>query len=114
MKRLTSALLLLAILFSSLPWEVSAVVAPDSGGDAASTVLQLPGRAGSEGPLDIPAADDGACLCPICPGAATDGDASAHPDRVSMPLIGAALTAPIDALRSTDELSRFFRPPRAR
>ena len=114
MRKLTAALLVLAVLLSSLPWEASALVAGDFQGDPHSTAGATVAPSGSDSSGQTSSTEGPACLCPTCPGAAVEADPSSRPGPLSMPPTSSGQATVPDAPHSNDGLFRLFRPPRVR
>jgi len=106
MRRVIAALLLTAVLVSSLPWELSAELL------ATDPVATLDGSSSDSDSQRLPPATDLCfCLCIGCPGSAVEGYS---PSLVFSADINFVRTAvPPDQTHASDVLSRLFRPPRS-
>ena len=108
MRRMTVAMLMTAVLMSSLPWEFAV---PPELGDAQTLPLRLSSPDHADPPQVPPATDLCFCLCMGCPGSAVDS--------VSTPRLAVAVkvirtsTVPPDQTHTSDVHSRLFRPPRS-
>ena len=109
MRRVAAALLALAVLASSLPWEASLLAAADTD---VSVSVDLPVEGGGDPGPEVPLQDECACLCPLCPVAATQTVRPAGVPESTPPPALAMLHAASDVPHSNDDLSRLFRPPR--
>jgi hypothetical protein len=107
MRRFVAALLLTAVLASSLPWELSAELL------STGPVSTLDGSSSDSDSQRLPPATDLCfCLCMGCPGSAVEGYS---PSLVfSSDINFVPITAvPPDQTHASDVHSRFFRPPRS-
>lgn len=111
MRRVAASLLALSVLLSSLPWEVSVLSAGEVGAEA-SLFAGGPSSANGELPARGPLEDDCACLCPLCPVAATQAHERATVLRCAQAAPRSVPRAFAETPHSNDELSRLFRPPR--
>ena len=109
LRRVAAALLTLAVLASSLPWEASLLSAADTD---VSVSVDLPVEGGGDPAPEVPPQDECACLCPLCPVAATRTARPAGAPGSTPPPAVAMLNAASDVPHSNDDLSRLFRPPR--
>lgn len=113
LRRLTAATLLVAVLLSSLPWEVAVAAGSRSGADA---LLAL--GCSFSVPTDDPssAAEPGgdlcACLCSLCPASVLGCQAAPGDALARRPLVRTSAPLPPDRPSASGGLSRPFRPPR--
>ena len=109
MRRMTAAMLLTAVLVSSLPWELAAQ--PELG-DAQSLSVLASSPDDADPPQVPPATDLCFCLCMGCPGSAAEG-VSTSPRLAVEVNVSRTGTALPDQTHTSDVLSRLFRPPRS-
>lgn len=110
MRRVTAALLLGVVLFSSLPWEVAAAGLGD-GGLVGTAVLSPSDRDATPG--DLPLGDACLCLCTLCP-SSTVGRPAPVTERVAWPVEPSAAVTDAGAdPHAAPDPGRLLRPPRA-
>lgn len=103
-----AALLLTAVLVSSLPWELSAELLPTD----PPQMTTLDGSSSDSDSRPIPPATDLCfCLCMGCPGSAVE--ASSPSLGISADINFVRTAVPPDQTHASDVLSRLFRPPRS-
>lgn len=109
MRRVVAALLLTAVLVSSLPWESETL--PLLAGDV--TAVTLAGSSSDSDTQGLPPATDLCfCLCMGCPGTAVEGFSPSHGISTSINFVPTT-AVPTDQTHTSDVLSRLFRPPRS-
>jgi hypothetical protein len=109
MRRFVAALLLTAVLVSSLPWELSAELLRTD----PPQVSTLDGSSSdSDSQRSPPATDLCFCLCMGCPGSAVEGFSPLLGISADINLVPITAVPP-DQTHASDVHSRFFRPPRS-
>lgn len=109
MRRVVAALLLTAVLGSSLPWEFESL--PLLASDV--TAVTLDGSSSDSDTQGLPPATDLCfCLCMGCPGSAVEGFSPSPGISTSINFVRAT-AVPADQTHTSDVLSRLFRPPRS-
>ena len=104
----------LAVVASSLPWEVSASLIGDIGTNPAWTTTENSAPTDDDTPAGTPSEADCACLCPMGAGAATQADVLPPSGPGATPPTDLDLGVPPSTLHSTDHSFRLFHPPRIR
>jgi len=109
MRRVVAALLLTAVLGSSLPWEFESL--PLLASDV--TAVTLDGSSSDSDTEGLPPATDLCfCLCMGCPGSAGEAFSPSHSISTNANVVRVT-AVPADQTHTSDVLSRLFRPPRS-